>query len=174
VRNLLPVAVVVAFAGPALGQTQGSANVLRLDKKAERPKATVADVAWLAGHWTGEGLGGACEEWWSPPAAGSVMGVFRFMKADKVVFYEILTVVEDGGSLVMRLKHFHGDLKGWEEKDKAVDFPLVKLTPTEAFFDGLTYRKLPDGSLRAYVLIRRKDGTVKEEGFHFRRAAEAK
>jgi hypothetical protein len=33
--------------------------------------------------------------------------------------------------------------------------------------DGLTYRKMTDGGLAAFVVIHRKSGDVKEEEFHF-------
>ena len=38
---------------------------------------SIDDFAWLAGHWRGEGLGGVCEEVWSQPLAGTMMGSCR-------------------------------------------------------------------------------------------------
>ena len=45
-----------------------------------------------------------------------MMGSYRLVKDDKVIFYELQTIVEQGSSLVFRLKHFNADLSGWEEK----------------------------------------------------------
>ena len=42
----------------------------------EKPKATLADMSWLTGHWTGTALGGFVEEIWSEPRGGAMMGMF--------------------------------------------------------------------------------------------------
>src|SRR5690606_30910946 len=61
--------------------------------------ATIADVAWLEGRWVGEGLGGAAEETYSPPAGGAMIGAFRSLKADgQPNFYEFVLLAEREGS----------------------------------------------------------------------------
>ena len=50
-------------------------------------------------------------------------------------------------------------------------FPLVKATATELFFDGLTYRKMSDQEMEAFVLTHKKQGDLVEERFPYRRAA---
>ena len=54
-----------------------------------------------------------------------MMGSFRMIENDTVNFYELMTITEQDESLILKLKHFSSDLKGWEEKDTTVDFPLV-------------------------------------------------
>jgi hypothetical protein len=173
-RQLLLVLLVLACFGglphPAAAQERQTPNTLKLDRKAKPAKAKVADLAWLAGHWIGEGLGGTTEEVWAPPLGNSMMGMYRLVKNGKVVFSELLFLVEKHDSVVLRLKHFDADFKGWEAKDVALSFPLVKLGPKEAYFDGITFRKRADGSLRAFVAIRKKDGTIKEEEFRYKPA----
>jgi len=129
------------------------------------PSAKVEDMAWMAGHWVGEALGGTVEEIWSPPRGGSMMGMFRLVKDGQTVFYELMTIVPEDGSLVLRLKHFNADLTGWEEKQKTVDFPLVAVADGAFHFEGLSFR--PDGEdhLRVHLAMHRKDGTVREETF---------
>ncbi len=68
----------------------------------------------------------------------------------------------------VRIKHFDSNLSGWEEKDEFQAFPLVKLGKDEAWFDGMTFRKLPDGGLDVYVLIHKKDGSQVEERFPYK------
>jgi Domain of unknown function (DUF6265) len=159
------------LAPSAVGQSRQSANTLKLDRPENQPKARVADLAWLEGTWAGTGLGGTVEETWSHPLGDNILGMFRLVKDGKVVFCELFAVIEVNGTLVAKVKHFDGKLVGWEEKDAAVNFPLVRLTPTEVNFDGLTYRKTDDGNLVAYVVIHRKNGETKEEAFHFQPAA---
>jgi hypothetical protein len=58
------------------------------------------------------------------------------------------------------------DLTGWEEKADFITFRLLKLTPTEAFFEGITFRLEGSDRLRIFLAIRnRADGTVREEEF---------
>jgi hypothetical protein len=152
-------------------QPQGNTpNTLRLAADAPRPKATVADLAWLAGRWTGEGLGGRIEETWSPPDAGSMVGYFRLVKDGKPVFYEIMTILEVEGSLQLRLKHVNPDMTGWEEKNDFVTFRLVKQDDTGVWFDGLTFRRTGADTMDGYLALRnRTTGAVSEEKFSYRR-----
>jgi hypothetical protein len=135
-----------------------------------RPEATLKDVAWLEGKWTGTGLGGQAEDLWSSPAAGAMPGIFRLVKDGKVVFYELMTMVEVEGSLELRLKHFHPDLKGWEEKDKVPSFPLIKREPGKFQFGGILFERIGEHELTVTVSIRQRDGTLKDEPFRFKRA----
>ncbi|MGE5798156.1 MAG: DUF6265 family protein, partial [Ignavibacteria bacterium] len=64
------------------------------------------------------------------------------------------------------LKHFSKEFIGWEEKDKTVDFPLVRIGDKEVIFEGLTYKKSDDGKLIGTVKIKdKKTGEIKEEEF---------
>jgi len=133
-------------------------------------RATLEDMKWFAGEWTGTGLGGVADEIWSSPASGAMMGMFRLVKDGKVVFYEFLTLVEQDGSLVLKLKHFHPDLVGWEEKADSVKFPLLKIEDGEIAFDGLKMRREGEDGLTVIVtILNRKDGSVREEPFNMRR-----
>src|SRR5262245_53315164 len=135
------------------------------------PPARLADVAWLQGHWTGDGLGGVSEEVWSPPGGGVMMGMYRLLKDGKPVFYEFLMLAEENGTLVMKLKHFNPDFSGWEEKTGHVTFKLVEVEGRAAHFDGLSYVREKEDELRIYLLLRDKaTGTVREELFKMRRA----
>lgn len=172
--RLLPtVLLVLLAAAPAAAQTRPTPNTLGFEPGQARPRATLADVAWLAGHWRGPGLGGVSEEVWAPPLGGSMMGSYKLVQGDSVVFYELLSLVEEDSSVVMRLKHFGADLKGWEEKAEVVSFPLVRLTPTEAFFDGMTIRRLDADHLQIQLAIHMRDGTVREEEFRYERVRPA-
>jgi hypothetical protein len=155
---------------PAAGaaQSRQTANTLKLDDASRRPKATLADVSLLVGHWRGDFLGATAEELWLPPAGGAMLGVFRLSNAGKVVFYEIMTAVEEEGSVSIRLKHFHPNLEGWEEKNEMVTFRLVKASGDTIWFEGLTFQKQADGSLRGFIATGQKDGRIQEESFLYR------
>jgi hypothetical protein len=146
-------------------------NTMSFDPAKGSPKATLADAAWLVGRWIGAGLGGQSEEVWLRPQGGSMLSTFREIHDTQIVFYELVTISEENGSLTLSIKHFHPDLKGWEDRDRVLRFPLVKATAIELFFDDLTYRKISDQEMEAFVLIRKKSGEVVEERFPYRRAS---
>ncbi len=143
-------------------------NTSTLSEGQASPEATINEVAWIAGHWRGEAFGGMTEEIWSPPLGNSMMCVFRLIREGKVGFYEIVTITEENKSLILRLKHFHHDLKGWEEKDEKVDFPLVKIEKNRAMFEGFTFEKVNEEELNIYVMISNKNGDAREMKFPYR------
>jgi hypothetical protein len=169
-RKLLLLLAAAGAAAVAGGQSANSTHTLRLDASAPRPAAKLTDIAWLEGHWAGTGFEAKVEEIWTGLDGRSLLGLFRLVQDGQPRVYEIITVVEEEGSLVMRLKHFNGALKGWEEKEKFVSFPLVKLEPHAAFFDGLTYRLEAGGdTLRVWLVVGHKDGPLQEEEIIYHR-----
>lgn len=160
----------VAGVEPLWGQAQNTPNTLKLEANAKSPAATIDQLAWIAGDWQGEALGGKFEESWNMPSGGSMLGMFKLVVNGSTVFTEHMAVIPKDGSLVLRLKHFDGEMKGWEEKDKFVDFPLVKLTANEAYFSGLTFRKTDKDSLSIFVASKNADGKPGEMEFHSHRA----
>jgi len=74
------------------------------------------------------------EEYWSPLAAGTMMGMFRWIREGRVRFYELITIGLEGVELILRIKHFNPGLVGWEEKDESKEFVLVQLGGNEAVF----------------------------------------
>ena len=104
-----------------------TANTVPAPADKPGPPAALKDVAWLTGDWVGTGLGGVSEETWSVPAAGAMIGTYRLVVDGKASFYEFMNLIEDDGSLLLRLKHFNADMTGWEDKDKFVSFRLARL-----------------------------------------------
>ena len=150
-------------------QTTPFANTLSLPPGTTSPTARIADVAWMSGYWQGEMWGGHIEEVWSQPLASSMMASFKFAADQEVKFYEIITLFEHQGSLLLRLKHFSAELKGWEEKDDYMEFKLVKLDKHSAYFEGYTYRLVSPDELHVFVVIDDK-GQKNETKFVFKRA----
>ncbi len=145
-----------------------TAHTLRSTPGAARPAATLADMTWLVGRWKGTGLDGVSEEIWADPVGGVMMGMYRLVINGKPSFYEFMHLSEEQGSLALKLKHFNPDLTAWEEKDRFVTFPLVKLGTKEAFFSGLTIRLLADGKLEIFLALQ-QNGKVREERFELER-----
>lgn len=145
-------------------------NTLSWKEIGSAPKATLADVAWIAGHWIGEAFGGTTEEIWSPPLGNSMMFMFRLITEGKVQFYEIGHIQQVDETLVLQLKHFHGNLEGWEEKDEAVGFKLVKLEGNRIYFDDFTFERISENEINIYIVIMDEGGKSEEVKFNYKKA----
>lgn len=132
------------------------------------PTADCSQFAWLPGHWQGRGPGGEVEEFWTSAAGGSMVGVFRLVVGGEPQLYETVWLTCGAAGTAMHVKHFSHDRVGWEPRDSIVSFPLVRLEPRAAYFDGLTYRLTGADSLEVFVAIKRGD-RIEEAGFIFGR-----
>ena len=132
---------------------------------------SIDDMAWIAGNWNGEMMGGQFEETWNAPLGGEMMGMFKLASDGKVSFYEIMTIVPEENSYVLRLKHFSPGLVGWEEKDKSVEFPLLTTSSDEIRFDGLTFQKSDDG-MNIEVLVDEDGEQAKRIKFQCKRVTD--
>ena len=133
----------------------------------EAAQAELSQFRFLQGAWSGTGFGANCDEMWSAPAGDCMLGTFRMVKDGRLKFTEFCMIQKDAnGGVALRLKHFNPDFGGWEEKDKYVSFPLIKVEKNKACFGGLTYALQPDGSLKIWVAMKQEDGSFKEAAFH--------
>ena len=119
-------------------------NTVPYDEALGSPDANLESLNWLSGFWKGEAFGGTTEEVWSPASGGSMMCIFKLVVDDHVYFYEIVTIVEQKKTLLLRLKHFDTKLHGWESKDETIDFKLVKVMPGRVYFDGFTFERISE------------------------------
>lgn len=131
-------------------------------------KASIKDVSWIAGHWVGEAFGGQTEELWSAPLGDSMMGSFKLVAKGTVEFYELCTISEENGTLFFRLKHFHKDLKGWEEKDERLTAQLVKIEGQKAYFNDFTFERISKNELNIYVVFKDDKGVEEEMKFSYK------
>jgi hypothetical protein len=163
--RLIPFIISIAF-NLLLAQDKME-YTLTYDSLIGSPKATLEDVAWISGYWRGEAFNGEVEEIWSSPLGNSMVASFKLVVDDEVKFYEIEIITEKNGTLILQLKHFHSDLRGWEEKNETVDFPLVKITESKVFFDGMTFERVSNNEMNVYVLIKQEDKVAEEMKFNY-------
>ena len=167
-RQIVLLSILLNLAISAAGQTE-IRHTMQLDSIQESPTASLEDLDWIVGSWEGTAFGGIAEEVWAPASGNSMMGMFKLISDGDVYFYELMTIVEQEGTLMMRLKHFNNDLTGWEEKDDTVDFPLVKVSENKVYFAGLTFEKVNKDEIVVYVLIGNEEGSSEEHGFNYTR-----
>ena len=161
-NNVLVNVLAVVFAAGVLYLLPAVADSQQNEKNIK-----IEDSTWLAGHWIGDGFGGTSEEVWTKPVNGVMMGMFRLHDEDgKLVFYEFLTIDEEG----LTLKHFHPGLKGWETKDEVVTFKMVETPPGKIIFKGLRFEKKSETEMHISLSLRRGD-VVETEVFHMKRVS---
>lgn len=108
----------------------------RVDGPMKR-KISIEDFAWISGHWGMDKDGDTLEEIWSEPKGGSLMGVFRWMKADgSVRLFEMLSIVVEDDGVYFRFRHFGPDLTAWEDKTSPLSFKLTRMTGDLAVFEN--------------------------------------
>lgn len=131
------VSAVVLSASPALAQETHVAP-----EGHTPPPASLEQMDWLIGQWVGTGIDGApAMESWLPPSGDTMVGTFVQETGEGGIrFSEILYLMEEEGTLVLRLKHFNADLTGWEEKDGMLTFRLIAVEECAAYFNALTLR----------------------------------
>jgi len=143
------------------------------------PISSLEGFSWLEGVWRGEMDAVTIEEQLSGPLGDSLMGMFRYVEAGQARFFELMTIEMAGEETqaIFRIKHFNPGLRGWEEKDEAVEYVLVSLADGEAVFvkrsdvdrNWMAYRRSGD-ELR--VTFEKRQGETPEGEFVFTRVRE--
>ena len=165
------------WATPLMAQDEGAADAPEVETRLggpgfELPDASIYEMYWLEGLWQGTGIGGApATENWLPPTGSTMVGTFIQQTAEGgIQFSEHMYLMEEEGSLVLKLKHFNADLTGWEDKDGMVTFRLLELEPCAAYFNALTLRCEGDDELVVAVRMKSSKPEVQELKFRFQRA----
>lgn len=134
---------------------QAAIGLYRQAKDIEMPpaaKASIGDLAWLAGAWIGKrSTGSSVEERWSPPLGGAMLATSRSVNTGGKMFaFEYLRIVEREGGLVYVAQPGGA---------KATEFVLTEVSSTRAVFENprhdypkrITYDLSADGGLTATV-----------------------
>ena len=167
--NTVATCAALLYVGTAAAQSQRTEHTLKLDDPENPPAATLADATLLIGSWTGTAFGGTLEEVWNPPSAGSMVGFFKLMHDGEVSFYEILLLAEEEGTLNLKVKHFNADFSAWEEKEDHVTFRFIKAEKNALHFSGISFYRINDDEMHAYIVMRSGD-EVREEKLVYHRA----
>ena len=160
--------LLVATANSA-AQSPRTEHTFRLDDPDQRPAATLADVSWLVGSWTGEAFGNNFEEVWNPPSAGSMVGMFKLLDGEQVSFYELVLLVEEQGSLSLKVRHFNADFSAWEEKEDYVDFRFIRSEEDAVHFSGISFYRISDDVIHVYLVLHDGEKIWEEELIYRRR-----
>ena len=92
--RLATTAFLLGSAPSLLGGEASQRRTLQATPGEKPAVARLAELAWLAGHWRGEGLSGTTEELWLPAEGGAMLGTFRLVvggavREERVVYRRV-------------------------------------------------------------------------------------
>jgi hypothetical protein len=115
--------------------------------------ATISQVAWIAGFWSGPNGTSNVEERWTPPASGGMMAMSRTLRTadNSLAGFEFLCIAEREGSLVYAAMP--------SARTPATLFTATAVTANSVTFENpshdypqlIKYTKRPDGSLETFI-----------------------
>ena len=171
-KSSLVLALAIGIGADAAAQSAGAA--------APPAKATVDQLAWVAGAWRGTLGDRTIEQHWSAPLAGSIIAMYRSIRDNRATLYELLAMEQDGEGVSLRIKHFApgAGLVSQEAKDESANHALVKLGDREAVFEGgaaaspvrITFRS-PDAATLNITVERQREGKPVATEFRYQRIA---
>jgi hypothetical protein len=178
--RLIPILTFVTAAGlvgmaPRVSAQPAAAAAIGSAPKA---KATLEQVAWIAGPWVGTLGDRRIEQHWMAPAANSMVAMYRSIQKDRATLYELLAIEQDGESLMLRIKHFApgAGLAGREAKDEAIEHALVRVDGRTAVFEGTGAENpsrviftSPDADTLTITVERMRDGKLVPTDFRYSR-----
>jgi hypothetical protein len=169
---MLTTAGVVGTAAPVNGQAAAAIG------SAPRAKATLEQVAWIAGPWRGMLGDRQIEQHWMAPAGGAMVAMYRSVQAGRASLYELLAIEQQGDWVMLRIKHFSPGpgLAGREPKDESIDHALVRVDGRTAVFEGtgaenpprVTFTS-PDPDTLTITVERMRDGKLTSTDFRYSR-----
>ena len=95
---------------------------------AQATKPAIADLAWMAGSWTGESGGIQMEEHWTVPKGNSMVGMHRDVGKGRTMLFEFLRIEQQGDQIVY--------LSMPNGRSPATPFRLKELSGTRAVFEN--------------------------------------
>ena len=126
-----------------------------------QPRATIADAAWLAGSWDGEGMGGRVQESWSRPVGGQMLGQFALSMGGKPAFYLVMLIDEHDGGLRFRVKHVEPTFVTREDREQSTQFAFVEAAPGKLIFKGMSLVRQGEDGL-VITLRMTQDGVARD------------
>ena len=149
----------------ALAAAQSAPPVQPGPAQARPARATLQQLAWLPGEWSGRVGSASIEERWTPAGGGAMLAVSRTVADGRLVAFEFLRVVERDGGLVYIAQ---------PNGRPPTEFVLTTIEPNAATFENpahdfpttIRYRRREDGTLEATISGR---GGEKAQQFVFSR-----
>jgi hypothetical protein len=101
-------------------------------------KSALESLSFLKGSWSGKSGNDWVEETWSAAHGDSIIGMFRWQVDGKQTsMWELLSITDEGGKPVLRLRHFDSKFEPWKSETGPVEpMPAAELSPGRALFSA--------------------------------------
>jgi hypothetical protein len=162
-KILISFVLLILFSTEGLAQTSDSIKI----------KVSLENLSFISGHWQSKMGDGISDEQWSLPLGDSMMGMFRYVKEGKAVFYEFMLIEMSAEGPALKLKHFNPGLIGWEEKAQVWSYPLVEFQKDKAVFERpdkgmrMTFQRLSVNALTVWLERPDKAGKWKKDEYKY-------
>jgi hypothetical protein len=114
------------------------------------PASGIERVAWLQGCWEAVSPGRTVEEHWMAPRGGSMVGMSRTVRGEKLVEYELVVIREQGSQLAYEA-HPSGQPSAVFLSDSVTDIAVVFQKPTHDFPKRIGYERSGPDRLLAWI-----------------------
>lgn len=123
----------------------------KADDGVQGAAATIAQVSWISGFWSGPNGNVNVEERWTPAASGAILGLGRTLRGSLMASFEFLCIAERGGTLVYTAMP--------DGRTTPTHFTLTSVTATSAAFENpahdfpklVRYTLKEDGTLETMI-----------------------
>jgi len=120
------------------------------DSAPDSMHATISDVAFFSGRWTGTAGTDAVEEICTEPSRGEMSCMFRAMDAKKIDGLEFIIFRESGGGVDERVRFFSGEL-GETPGDDGITMRLASVSASKIVLENAK----PEGVVKRITVTRR-------------------
>ena len=158
-RITLPVVAVACLIAASMAIAQGEEPAAAVTEA----RASVADLGWMTGTWSGPvGGGNVLEENWTVPKAGSIQSLVRMTGPAGTSMVELIVIEEEEGTLRLRLQQWNPGMKPRTEGPSVMTLAemgentVAFQAEAGAMFDKLRYTR--DGD-RFTISITNPDGS---------------
>ncbi|MCA9243859.1 MAG: hypothetical protein KDA32_07905 [Phycisphaerales bacterium] len=130
------VAAIVAMSGLigcASQSREGHCCDIRVHSAHKASNPGLGELSWMSGTWRGEFLGGPCEEIWSAPRDGVMMGMFRITTGNGGRLYELMLIERREEGVFLAFRHFRPGVVPMDPE--SIELKLVRAGSLEAVFE---------------------------------------
>lgn len=120
------------------------------------PPATIDQLTWMSGTWSAALGPNTLEENWISPANGSIASMVRMSGPDGVGMWEVITIEEKDGSLIMNIQQWN---KGFVARTPTAQ--TLELEEIDA--QRVKFKAVTEGSMQSLQYSRPADDTFSIE-----------
>lgn len=120
------------------------------------PAAKITDLAWMTGTWSAPVGPNTLEENWTTASGGSIAAMVRMSGAKGVSMWEVITIEEKDGSLMMSVQQWNA---GFEPRSPVAQ----KLELAEISDKRVKFKAVTEGAMTTLAYSRGADNTFNIE-----------